>query len=98
MDAVSEILTDRAHEADRLTGMVLLSFVVHVGLMAGFAFMPGRWQVTPDDRDVMVVSFGGPEGPVQGKNPISPRPVEVATPDPVKPQPVTPPAAAKPEM
>jgi TonB family protein len=53
--------------------------------------------VTPNDADVMVISLGGPPGPVQGRNPISGRPVEEVAPA-TKPKTDTPPAAAKPEM
>lgn len=96
MDAVSQVLADRA-QTERLTGMVMVSFAVHVTLLAAFAFVPGRWQTTPDDTNVMVISLGGPEGPVQGKNAISSKPVEVAAPD-ATPKTAAPPAPAKPEM
>src|SRR4051812_18405194 len=97
MDAVSQILADRA-QTDRPSGMVMVSFVAHAAIVAAFAFIPARWQVKPDDSNVMMISLGGPDGPVQGKNAISSKPVEVAAPDAVTPRNAPPPAAAKPEM
>jgi TonB family protein len=46
----------------------------------------------------MVIQLGGPMGPVQGRNPIAPKPVQEAVPETVKPKNDAPPAAAKPEM
>lgn len=98
MDAVSEVLADRAHQADRLLRMVLLSFAAHVALIAAVAIVPSGWDAAPDASEVMVITLGGPPGPIQGKNPISGRPVEEAVPEPVKPRADAPPPAARPEM
>src|SRR4051812_18685272 len=97
MDAVSEILVDRSREADRFSRMVIVSLVLHAVIVSAVALLPSRWDVNAKAEDVMVISLGGPEGPVQGRNPISAPRVEEAVPD-AKPTINTPPAAAKPEM
>jgi TonB family protein len=97
MDAVSEILAARAHQAERLSGMVILSLIAHAALITGFAFIPARWDAAPDPSTVMIISIGGPEGPVQGRNAISAPRVDVAA-ETAKPRIDTPPPAAKPEM
>jgi TonB family protein len=98
MDAVSQILADRAASADKVTRAVGLSLAVHAALIAGAALMPSRWNAVPDDSHVMTISLGGAPGPVQGRNPISTKQIQEAVPDTVKPKNDAPPAIAKPEM
>jgi TonB family protein len=98
MDAVSEILAGRTREADSLARTVIVSFAVHVALVAAFAYMPRMWSTAPDTSHVMTISIGGAPGPVQGRNPISAKPVQEAVPETVKPKNDAPPAPSKPEM
>lgn len=98
MDAVSEVLADRSRDADTLTRMVVVSLVAHVGLLAAFAFVPNPWSEPPAESRSMVISLGGPTGPVQGRNPMAPKPIQEAVPETVKPRNDAPPALAKPEM
>jgi TonB family protein len=99
MDAVTEILIDRSREADKLSRMVLLSLMVHAGLIALVMVLPAGWGSSiHQDRNVMTISLGGAPGPRQGINPISAKPVQQATPDTQKPKVEAPPALAKPEM
>src|SRR4051794_3215070 len=98
MDAVSEILADRTRETDSLARTVVVSFAIHVVLVAAFAYMPRMWDPAPDPGHVMVITIGGAPGPVQGRNPIAAKPVQQAVPETAKPRNDAPPAAAKPEM
>jgi TonB family protein len=99
MDAVTQILVDRSHEADSLSRTVLLSLAAHAALLALVIFLPAGWgSAVKEDKAVMVVSLGGAPGPRQGLNPISDRPVQQAVPDLPKPRNEPPPALAKPEM
>jgi TonB family protein len=97
MDAVSQILVDRAREADKFSRMVMLSLVVHATLISAIAFVPSKWSTTPDPAHVMTISLGGAPGPVQGRNPISNKPIQEAVPETVKAKDTTPPPP-KPEM
>jgi outer membrane biosynthesis protein TonB len=98
MDAVSEVLADRARDAESLSRMVVVSLLAHVALIAAIALAPNPWNTPVEQTRSMVISLGGPVGPVQGRNPISPREVQQAVPDSAKPRTDTPPALAKPEM
>ena len=98
MDAVTEILIDRSHEASRLGRLVLLSFALHVLIVAAIAFVPSSWARQDQNAAVMTIQLGGAPGPMQGRNQISERPVQEAAPPTAKPQPQAPPALAKPEM
>src|SRR5919107_5842614 len=97
MDVVSEILVDRSRETDKISRMVVLSLVMHAVIISAVALLPNRWDVPSKSEDAIEISFGGPQGPVQGRNPISAPRVEEVVPD-AKPRIETAPAAAKPEM
>jgi TonB family protein len=99
MDAVTQILVDRSHEADSLSRTVLLSLAAHAALLALVIFLPAGWgSAVEKNQPAMMVMLGGAPGPRQGLNPISARPVQQATPDLPKPKNEAPPALAKPEM
>ena len=98
MDAVSEVLADRARDAAPLSRMVMLSLAAHVALIAAVTFLPRAASLAPDDRHVMTLVFGGAEGPDQGRNPTSAKKIQEVAPDPAKPRDDAPPAATKPEM
>lgn len=98
MDAVSEILLDRTREADRFARMILLSMVVHAGLITAVAFLPSDLGEQTEKGHVMMISLGGAPGPEQGRNPISAKQIQEAVPDPTKAKNDAPPAVTKPEM
>lgn len=98
MDSVTQILLDRSREADSIGRLVLLSFVVHVAILALLAFVPGVWSHREDNAPVMTIQLGGAPGPIQGRNAISTKPVQEAVPETTKPKVEAPPALAKPEM
>ncbi|HTI37835.1 MAG TPA: TonB family protein [Vicinamibacterales bacterium] len=98
MDAVTEILIDRSHEASRLGRLVLLSLLLHGVILAAIAFLPSSWGHRDDNAAVMTIQLGGAEGPFQGRLQESERPVQEVAPPKAKPQPEAPPALAKPEM
>jgi outer membrane biosynthesis protein TonB len=99
MDAVTEVLLDRSHQADRLTQMVVVSLLVH-GLLLTAVTMSGRfWQESaPADEHVMTIMLAGGEGPIQGHNPESAVAIQKAVPDIAKPKNDAPPMLTKPEM
>src|SRR4029079_5422361 len=100
MDAVTEVLLDRAQQTEKLSQMVLVSMVAHAALIGLVALSPRLWppDATRTDEHVMVISLAGAPGPVQGTNPISNTAVQQAVPDASKARTETRPAAAKPEM
>src|SRR5262245_37416851 len=100
MDAVTEVLLDRAHDVDRLSRTMFVSFAAHVALLAAVAIAPHfvSDRARSDDGPVMTISLAGGEGPVQGRNPESAKPIQESVPDSVKPKNDAPPALAKPEM
>ena len=97
MDAVSQILADRARDAAPLSRMVMLSLAAHIALIAAVTFAPRPASLAPDERRVMTIVLGGAEGPDQGRNPVSARQVQQAVPETAKPR-DTPPAPPKPDM
>lgn len=100
MDAVTEVLIDRSRDVERLSRMVGVSFVAHATFIALVALAPRLWPAPGpvEDAHVMTISLAGAEGPVVGRNPESAKPIQEATPEPVKQRDEAPPALAKPEM
>src|SRR5215204_572654 len=99
MDAVSEILVDRSREADKISKMVVVSLVLHAVILAAITFVPRPSGDDLDASNVLMISIsGGAPGPDQGRNPMSPKPVQEVAPDPTKVKNEAPPAIAKPEM
>jgi outer membrane biosynthesis protein TonB len=97
MDAVTEVLIDRSHDADIFVRLVIVSLVAHATLISAF-MLAGRFAPPAPHEPVMVISLAGAPGPVQGHNPTSAKPVQQTVPDAVKPKTDAPPALAKPEM
>jgi TonB family protein len=100
---VSDVLRDRMHQPSGLNRMLTLSVAVHATCAALVVFAPGGLLHTKrNPATVMTISLAGSgSGPdVGGFNPIGSRPIqEVRKPDePVKREPVRPPAAKAPEM
>jgi len=99
MDAVTEVLLDRARAADTVSRMVVLSLILHGLAITAVTVLPRQWaSPAPDNRRVMVISLAGAPGPIQGRNPISAKPVQEAVPETAKPKNEAPPALSKPEM
>lgn len=99
MDAVTEVLVERAHSAEAWGRTVVMSLTAHAALIALVVFLPAGWgAAVHEDKAVMTISLGGAPGPRQGINPISAKPVQQAAPDAPKPNVQAPPALAKPEM
>ena len=100
MDAVTEVLLDRSHQADRLSQMVVVSLLAHAVVLTVVAlsprFLPQHDEV--DSTQVMTIQLAGGDGPIQGRNPMSNTPTQEAVPDTAKPKTETLPALAKPEM
>jgi TonB family protein len=100
-ESVSDILIDRAREADGLSRMVIVSLTAHAMLIAGLVLTPAKWRVAtiPPAVTPMVITLTGGTGPdTGGMTPISERPVQVEAPAETKPAPVAPPAPKVPEM
>jgi outer membrane biosynthesis protein TonB len=100
MDAVTEVLLDRSHQADRLTQMVVVSLVAHAVLLSAVTLSGRLWPKTVDvdPAHMMTISLAGGSDVIQGRNPISNKQIQQAVPDTVKPKNDAPPALAKPEM
>jgi TonB family protein len=100
MDAVSEVLVDRAREGQGMQSMLGASLCAHLALLAAVFFAPGGWfgaKTAPEV--VMTISLGGPVGPRDGGlTPMGGRPVQAVTEAPKAIEPVRPPAARAPEM
>jgi len=100
MDAVTQVLLDRSREAQKFSRMVVVSLLLHGVLITAFTVVP-RLLPSPAARPperVMNISLAGPEGPIQGRNPMSAKPIQEAVPPTVKPKNDAPPALPKPEM
>ena len=100
-ESVSDILIDRAREADGLSRMVMISLTAHAILIVSLIVTRGTWQVgraTPEVKPLVISLTGGPGPDTGGMTPISGRPVQVEAPPAPKPTPVAPPAAKAPEM
>lgn len=99
-EAVSDILSARAREADGIMRMMLVSLFAHATLIAFVTLMPASWrsQSAAPETKPMMISLAGAPGPVAGgMTPISGKAVqEVAPPAPPRVEP--PPAPKAPEM
>jgi len=101
-EAVSDVLLDRAREADGINRMVLLSLLAHTILIAALVVMPASWRSPSTSADVtpmMITLSNAGTGPdAGGLTPISGRPVQEEAPAESKPAPIAPPAPKAPEM
>jgi TonB family protein len=98
-EAVSQVLIDRAREADGLSRMVGVSLLAHTLLIAGVVVMPAAWrsaEVNLDDKPLMITLGGAPGPDAGGMTPISSRTVQTVEPEPPKIE--TRPAVKPPEM
>ena len=100
MDAVTQVLLERSHQADRLSRMVVVSLAAHAALLALVAISPRLFpqaEVVEQTRS-MTISLSGGDSQTQGRNPISNREIQQAVPDSAKARNDTPPPPARPEM
>ena len=100
MDVVTQVLLDRSRVAEKISAAVAVSLVGHAVLLGAIAFLPSHWGfASKDDSAAMTITLGaGAPGPIQGRTPISAKPIQEATTEPVKPNVQAPPALTKPEM
>jgi len=99
MDAVTEVLLDRSQQTDRLTRLIVLSVAAHAALLAAVAVAPRLFPQTDEiPAQVMTISLAGGDPVIQGRNPISAKPVQEVAPDATKVREDAPPAIARPEM
>jgi protein TonB len=98
MDAVSEVITGRAHQADGMQGVLGASLLAHLVLIA-LAFFAPLGPSTEEPAVVMTISLGGPVGPRDGgMTQMGGRPVQAVSEAKRAIEPVRPPAAKAPEM
>src|SRR6266550_3155338 len=101
-EAVSDVLLDRAREADGINRMVLVSLLAHTILIATLVVMPASWRAPSRSADVtpmMITLSNAGTGPdAGGLTPISGKPVQEEAPAVSKPAPIAPPAPKAPEM
>ena len=74
---------------DRFSRYFSYAVAAHVVVFAAMAFVPNEWLGRDDDaeKNIMYISLGGAPGPrLGGLNQIDSRPVQEATPEPVRPQ------------
>jgi TonB family protein len=95
-EAVSDVLVERAREAESLTQMMVVSALAHATLIATLIVMPESWRsasVSPDVTPMMITLSGGSGPDAGGMTPIAGRAVQVEAPPEARP-----PAAKAPEM
>jgi protein TonB len=100
-EAVSQILIDRAREAEGISRMVAVSVLAHAVMIAILILAPTGWLSPMPETDVtpMMITLGGAPGPdAGGTRMLSGRSVQAVAEPTAKPRVDTPPAAAKPEM
>ncbi len=101
-EAVSDVLLDRAREADGVNRMVLVSLLAHTILIAALVVMPASWRSSSRSADVtpmmITLSSAGTGPDAGGLTPISGKPVQEEVPAVSKPAPIAPPAPKAPEM
>jgi TonB family protein len=99
MDAVTAVLNDRRHQTDRLSQMMFVSLLAHALLLTAVALSPRLFpEAPPADEKPLVISLAGGQGPVQGHNPATAKPIQEVAPPDTKPKVEAPPALTKPEM
>ena len=104
MSEVSDVLRDRMQTPDGLSSMLTVSVAAHLGLAAALILASGGLlkRAADPSRTVMTISLGGGGDLPQsgGLTPIGGAPVQTQTPpeEPVKREPMRPPAAKTPEM
>ena len=100
-EAVSQVLVDRAREAEGIGRMVGVSFVAHVAIAAAVVLLPGGWLVPESGNATapLMISLGGVEGPdTGGLTQLSGRTAQALREPTAKPMPEPPPMAKAPEM
>ena len=99
-EAVSEVLANRAKEAEGLSRMVLYSLAAHVALVVAVAFVPAEWITVTREQErtpVMISLMGSPGQDTGGRTQVAGRRVQEVGPE-VKERFAPPPASKVPEM
>jgi TonB family protein len=100
-EAVSDILVDRARQAQGINRMLALSLAAHALLLALVVAMPAGWRSgrQADERVLMTISLGGSPGPeTGGMTQESGRTVQTVAPPEARPERAAAPVAKTPEM
>jgi TonB family protein len=100
-EAVSDILVDRARQAQGINRMLMFSLAGHAVLLATVIAMPTGWRSgrQADEAVVMSISLGGAPGPqTPGMTQESGRTVQAVAPPEARPNPAAAPMATTPEM
>jgi outer membrane biosynthesis protein TonB len=103
-EAVSDIISARAHAADhitrRLAWLIGVSALGHALFVTALVLMPDFWSgAAKAESEPMMISIGGAEGPeTGGMNSLSARPVQAVAPPDARPAPIAQPAPETPEM
>lgn len=100
-EAVSDILIDRARDADGMSRMVMLSLLAHGVLIATIVLVPESWRSPSVEQKAtpMMITLGGAPGPqAGGMTTIADRAVQAVAPPEAKPKVEPPPAPKAPEM
>ena len=96
---VDDVIALRTEDPRGLRSMISWSFAAHITALVVLFVLPRIWLFRPAPKPtVMTISLGGTLGPRStGMTPIAARPVDQATPEPKRPQPVVA-ATAKPDV
>jgi len=97
VDAVTEVLIDRARTQQKLSRMVVVSLVLHGMLITALAVLP-QFRHAPPPTSYMTIVLGGTPGPQQGRTPTSAKEVQEVAKPAAKPTPEAPPALRKPDL
>lgn len=100
-EAVSDILVDRARQAQGINTMLLVSLAGHAVLLAAIVAMPTDWRSgrEAEERVLMTISLGGAPGPqLSGMTQESGRTVQTVAPPEARPNRAAAPVAKTPEM
>ena len=100
-EAVSDILNERARDAEGMSRMVALSLAAHIVLIAAIVVMPASWRsphVAPDNTPMMITLGGAPGPESGGMTTIADRATQAIAEPAAKPKIEMPAAAKAPEM
>jgi outer membrane biosynthesis protein TonB len=97
VDAVTEVLIDRARDQQKLSRMVVVSLLLHGMLITALTVLP-QFRHAPPPTSYMTIVLGGTPGPQQGRTPTSAKEVQEVAKPAAKPTPEAPPALRKPDM
>jgi TonB family protein len=100
-EAVSDILIDRARDADGISKMVVLSLLAHAVCIAALVALPEEWRrpAPKAESTSLMITLGGAPGPnAGGMTTIADRATQAVAEPAARPRVEPPPAAKAPEM